>query len=61
MDNRRSNLSLLKEINLESSLEVLILKLRLQYVGQLTQTGNSLAMTLMLGKTEGGRKEDGRG
>ena len=58
---RRSNPSLLKEINLEYSLEVLILKLKLQYVGQLMQTGNSLAMTLMLGKIEGGRKEDGRG
>ena len=50
---RRSNQSILKEINPEYSLRVLILKLKLQYIGYLMQTANSLEKSLMLGKTEG--------
>ena len=46
----RSNQSILKEINLEYSLEGLILKLKLQYFGHLIQRPNSLEKTLMLGK-----------
>ena len=53
---RTSNQSILKEINLEYSLEVLMLKLKLQYFGHLMQTANSLEKTLMLGKIEGRRK-----
>ena len=45
-----------KEINPEYSLEVLMLKLKLQYIGQLMQRANSLEKTQMLGKTEGRRK-----
>ena len=44
------------EINLEYSLERLMLKLKLQYSGHLMQTANSLEKTLMLGKTEGKRR-----
>ena len=51
---RRSNQSILKEINLEYSLEGLILKL--QYFGHLMRRTNSLEKTLMLGKIEGGRR-----
>ena len=50
---RRSNQSILKEINPESSLEGLILKIKLQYFGHLIQRVNSLEKTLMLGKIEG--------
>ena len=53
---RRSNQSILKEISPEYSLEGLMLKL--QYFGHLMQRTDSLEMTLMLGKIEGGR---GRG
>ena len=53
---RRSNQSILKEINLEYSLEGLMLKLKLQYFGHLMQRANSLEKTLMLGKIEGKRK-----
>ena len=53
---RRSNQSILKEINPEYSLEGLMLKLRLQYFGHLIQRVNSLEKTLMLGKTEGRRR-----
>ena len=53
---RRSNQSILKEINPEHSLEGLVLKLKLQYFGHLTQRANSLEKTLMLEKTEGRRK-----
>ena len=53
---RRSNQSILKEINLEYSLEGLILKLKLQYFGHLMQKADSLEKTLMLGKTEGRRR-----
>ena len=47
---RRSNQSILKEISPEYSLERLMLKLKLQYFGQLMQRVNSLEKTLMLGK-----------
>ena len=53
---RRSNQSILKEINLEYSLKELMLKLKLQYFGHLMQITNSLEKTLMLGKIEGGRR-----
>ena len=50
---RRSNQSILKEINSEYSLEGLMLKLMFQYFGHLMQRANSLEKTLMLEKTEG--------
>ena len=53
---KRSNQSILKEINPECSLEGLMLKLKLQYFGHLMWRANSLEKTLMLGKTEGRRK-----
>ena len=53
---RRSNQSILKEISPEYSLEGLMLKLKLQYFGHLMQRTDSLEKTLMLGKTEGGRR-----
>ena len=53
---RRSNLSILKEISPEYSLEGLMLKLKLQYFGHLMQRTNSVEKTLMLGKTEGRRR-----
>ena len=53
---RRSNLSILKEISLEYSLEGLMLKLKLQYFGHLMRRTDSLEKTLMLGKIEGGRR-----
>ena len=53
---RRSNLSILKEINPEYSLEGLMLKLKLQYFGHLMQRANSLEKTLMLGKIKGRRR-----
>ena len=53
---RRSNQSILKEISPEYSLEGLMLKLKLQYFGHLTQRANLLEKTLMLGKTEGKRR-----
>jgi len=49
---RRSNLSILKEINPEYSLERLMIKLRLQYFGHLMQRTDSLKKTLLLGKIE---------
>ena len=49
---RRSNQSIVKEINPEYSLESLMLKLKLQYFGHLMQSVNSLEKTLRLGKTE---------
>ena len=52
---RRSNLSILKEISPEYSLEWLMLKLKLQYFGHLMRRADSLEKTLMLGKIEGGR------
>ena len=53
---RRSNQSILMEINPEYSLEGLMLKLKLQYFGHLMQTANSFEKTLMLGKSEGRRR-----
>ena len=53
---RRSNQSILKEINPEYSLEGLMLKLKLQNLGHLMQRANSLEKILMLGKIEGRRK-----
>ena len=53
---RRSNQSILKEINYEYSLEGLMLKLKLQYFGHLIQRTDSLEKTLMLRKIEGRRK-----
>ena len=53
---RRSNQSILKEINPEDSLERLMLKLKLQYFGHLMRSTDSLEKTLMLGKIEGRRK-----
>ena len=58
---RRSNQSILKEINPEYSLEGLILKLKLQYFGNLMQRADSLEKTLTLGKTEGRRRGGNRG
>ena len=54
---RRSNQSILKEINPEYSLERLMLKLKLQSFGPLMQRADSLEKTLMLGKTEGKRRK----
>ena len=60
---RKSNQSILKEINPQYSLEGLMLKLKLQYFGHLMQRTNSLEKTLMLGKMlmqeEKGPREDG--
>ena len=53
---RRSNQSILKEINPEYPLEGLMLKLKLQYFGHLRRRTDSLEKTLMLGKTEGRRR-----
>ena len=53
---RRSNQSILKEINPEYLLEGLMLKLKLQYFGHLMQRANSLEKTLMLEKIEGRRR-----
>ena len=53
---RRSNHSVLKEINPEYSLEGLMLKLKLQYFGYLRRRTDSLEKTLMLGKIEGRRR-----
>ena len=53
---RRSNQSILKKINLEYSLEGLMLKLNLQFFGHLMQRPDSLEKTLMLGKIEGRRR-----
>ena len=53
---RRPNQSILKEISPEYSLEGLMLKLKLQYFGHLMRRTDSLEKTLMLGKSEGGRR-----
>ena len=53
---RRSNQSILKEINPEYSLEGLMLKVKLQYFGHLMRRAESLEKTLMLGKIEAKRK-----
>ena len=53
---RRSNKSILQEINLEYSLDGLMLKLKLQYFGYLMRTANSLEKTLLLRKIESKRR-----
>ena len=53
---RRSNQSILKEINPEYSLEGLMLKMKLQYFGHLRQRTDSFEKTLMVGKIEGRRR-----
>ena len=53
---RRSNQSILKEINIESSLEGLRLMLKLQYFGHLMQRADSLEKTLVLGKIDSRRR-----
>ena len=53
---RRSNQSIIKEINPEYTLEELMLKLKLQYFGHLMRRTDSLEKTLMLGQIEGGRR-----
>ena len=53
---RRSNQSMLKEINPEYSLKGLMLKLKLQYFGHLMQRADSLEKILILGKIEGNRR-----
>ena len=55
---RRSNQSILKEISPEYSLEVMMLKLKLQYFGHLMQRADSFEKTLMLGKIEGRRRRE---
>ena len=54
---RRSNQSVLKEINPEYSLEELMLKLKLQYFGHLMRRTDSMEKSLMLGKIEGRRRK----
>ena len=60
MTARRSNQSILKEINPEYSLEGLMLKLKLQYFGHLMRRTNSLEKILILGKTEGKWRRGGQ-
>ena len=55
---RRSNQSILKEINPEYSVEGLMPKLKLQYFGHLIQRADSLEKILMLGKIEGRRRRE---
>ena len=55
---RRSNLSILKEISPGCSLEGLMLKLKLQYLGHLMRRADSFEKTLMLGKIEGRRRRE---
>ena len=55
---RRSNQSILKDLNPEYSLEGLMLKLKLQYFGHLKGRADSLENNLMLGKTEGKRRRE---
>ena len=56
LDYKGSNQSILEEISPECSLEGLMLKLKLQYLGHLMQRGNSLEKILMLGNIEGRRR-----
>ena len=58
---RRSNLSTLKEINPDYSLEGPMLKLKLQYFGHLMERANSLEKTLKLGKLRAGGEEGNKG
>ena len=60
LDSKESNQSFLKEINPEYSLEGLILKLMVQYFGNLMRTANSLEKILILGKIEDRRERDDR-
>ena len=53
---RRSNQAIIKETNPDYSLEGLLLKSKCQYFGHLMQRADSLEKTLLLGKTEGGRR-----
>ena len=55
---RRSNLSVLKEISPECSLEGLVLKLKLQHFGHLMQRADSLEKSLLMGKIEGKRRRE---
>ena len=55
---KRSNQSILKEINLEYSLEELMLKLKLQYFGHLIQRADALEKALVLGKIEGRKRNE---
>ena len=57
---KRSNLSILKEINPEYSLERMLLKLKFQYFNHLVRRHDSLEKTLMLGKVEGKRRRRGQ-
>ena len=57
---KRSNQSILKEINPEYSLKGLMLKLKLQYFGHLMRRTDSLEKTLLLGKIEGRRRRGGQ-
>ena len=56
MNSKRSNQSVLKELNSEYSLKGLVLKLKLQYFGHLMRRTDSLEKTLMLGKNKGRRR-----
>ena len=58
---RRSNQSILKEINSDYSLEGLMLKLKLHYFSHVMRWADSFEKTLMLGKTEGMRRRGSRG
>ena len=58
---KRSNQSVLKEVNTEYSLEGLMLKLKLQYFGRLMRRADSLEKTLMLGKINSERRRGDRG
>ena len=58
---RRSNQSILKEINPEYSLEGLMLRLKFRYFGYLMRRVDSLEKALMLGKIKGRRRRDNRG
>ena len=60
IDTRRTNQSVLKEINPEYSLEGLMLKLKLQYFGHLMRRTDSFEKTLMLAKIEGRRRRGQR-
>ena len=57
---KRSNMSILKEINPEYSLERMLLKLKFQYFNHLVRRHDSLEKTLMLGKVEGKRRRRGQ-
>ena len=56
MNSKRSNQSVLKELNSEYSLKGLVLKLKLQYFGHLMRRTDSLEKTLILGKIKGSRR-----